>query len=81
MGRHALPQQVAGVEGQAELGAVGELLQQLLGGVVVESDLAGMDLQGELDAVGLELIQDRGPQAHERAVDSVCSRLFNLSNT
>ena len=68
MGRHALPQQVAGVEVQAELGAVGKLLQQLLGGVVVESDLAGMDLQGELDAVGLELIQDRGPQAHDLVV-------------
>ena len=46
----ALPEQVAGVEVEAELGPVVEGLEGRLGRVDVEGDLGGMDFQAELHA-------------------------------
>ena len=56
-----LPEQVAGVEVEAELGPVFERLQGHLGRVDVEGDLGRMDLQAELDAALLEDVEDRVP--------------------
>ena len=67
-----LPEQVAGVEVEAELGPVVERLQGHLGRVDVEGDLGRVDLQAELDAALLEDVEDRVPalgQELEAGVD------------
>ena len=67
-----LPEQVAGVEVEAELGAVVERLEGRLGRVDVEGDLGRVDFQAELDAALLEDVEDRVPalgQELEAVVD------------
>ena len=71
----ALPDQMAGVEVQAELRAIRKLGQQLLGGIVVKGDLTGVHLKGEHHAVLLELVQDGAPQAHD-LVEAVLDHLL-----
>ena len=55
----ALPDQVAGVEVEAELLAVVQRLQGPLGRVQVEGDLGRVHLQGELHAALAEHVEDR----------------------
>ena len=62
---HALPDEVAGIEIEAELRPVVERFQGALGRVEVEGDLRGMDLQGEANAVLAELVHDGIPALGE----------------
>src|SRR5699024_6054505 len=64
-GVHALPQQVAGVEVEAQGRPLPDLLQQALGAVVVEGDLGGMHLQGQAHAALVVYVEDGGPQFHD----------------
>ena len=54
-----LPDQVAGIEVEAELGAVVQRGQRPLGGVDVEGDFRGMDFQGELHVALGKHVEDR----------------------
>src|SRR5207244_9454774 len=61
-----LPVEVAGVEGEAKLLAPFDRLQSHFRAEKVESDLAGMHLEGEADAGLAARIQDRPPLPRER---------------
>ncbi len=60
-GIDALPDQVAGVEVEAELLAVAQSLESSLGRIEIEGDFRGMDLQRELDSAFAKDIEDRVP--------------------
>ena len=67
----ALPDEVAGVEVEAELFAVVERLEGGFSGVDVEGDFRGMDFEGELDAAFLEDVENRIPAVREELVAGV----------
>ncbi len=60
-GVHALPVQVARVEGESEFFAVVEGVEHGLGAEQVEGDLARVDFEGELDAAVSGRVEDRVP--------------------
>ena len=64
-GIHALPQEMARIEVEAERRTVVDGFQRLLGGVDVKRDFRRMDFQRELDAVFVEFVQNRIPHLRE----------------
>src|SRR5512143_3870522 len=63
-----LPDEMARVEVQAEGQAALEDVKKAPRRVEVEGDLGRMDLQGELDALLVELVEDRRPEVEDRLV-------------
>src|SRR5439155_17117680 len=62
-----LPVQVGGVEGEAKLVAAAQGVEDHLGAVQVEGDLAGVDLEGVADAALRADVEDGRPAADELA--------------
>jgi len=58
-GVDALPVEMAGVEIEAKFGAVVERFERPLSGVDIESNLGGMDFEGEFDAAFGEDVENR----------------------
>ena len=67
-GVHPLPDEVAGIEIEAELRPVVERFQGALGRVEVEGDLRGVDLQGEANAMLAEFVHDGIPTLGEEPI-------------
>ena len=78
MGLHPLPDEVERIEVEAERRPVLELLEQALRAVVVEGYLRRVDLEGEADAAGVELIEDGAPEPHYLLEGLVDHRLGGL---
>ncbi len=70
----ALPEQVAGVEIEAELLPIVQRFQGSLGRVEVEGDFRGVDLQGELHPAFAEHVQD-GVEPLGQQLEAVLDRL------
>lgn len=72
---YALPNQVAGVEIQAEFRVILKFLEQLLCGIVIERDLTRMDFKSKPNTVFAELVQNGTPKAND-LVKPVLNHLF-----
>ncbi len=59
---YALPDEVRGVEIEAQRRPVFEFPEQAAGCVIVEGDLGGMHFERELHAAAVEFVEDRRPE-------------------
>ena len=65
MRSHALPQEMAGVEVQAERLTPIEFFEEFQSRIIVKRDLARMHFEGEFHAVFVKFVKNGSPQSHD----------------